>query len=158
MKKLYLLLIVPLLSLPFFGFVSSDSYPVYSGTLSYIDTQYSPVVNLNNQSINFWLNDYDVALSTNNYLVNVSANTLTGTIQIGNNEYNCRITSGSSVFEIYQQYQTSYGSSSTWVDYHLTPDSLPTNSAASFDSWIYVAILVPVVFLAVFGVVKFIMG
>lgn len=157
MKFKYLLLLLPLVIMFLMGFVDPNSYPVYSGSLSFIDTQYTPVQTLSG-SCQFWLNDYDCALSSDNYLVNVSSGSLTGTVQVGNTEYNCRISSGSSVFEIYQEYRTTYGTSSAWIDYHLIPDQLPSDSGSSFDSWLIVLAVAFLSILAVFGVVKFILG
>lgn len=158
MKKLYLLFLFPLLALPFFGFVDPDSYPVYSGSLSLVDSNYTPSVSLDGETVDYWLIDYDVSLSDSGYLVNVSGSTLTGSISVDGTEYSCRISSGSDVFEVYQKYSSSYSSSSAWIDYNLTPSVLPSDGGSSFDSWILFAVLIPVLILAFFGVVKFILG
>lgn len=159
MKKfLWLLFLLPLCSLFLMGFVDADSYPVYSGTLYIIDSQYTPVTSLSNKSCQYWLNDYDCAVDSLNCLVNVSGGTLSGSVLVNGTEYQCRISSGSNVFEIYQEYRTSYGSSNAWVDYNLMVDELPTDSGSSFQSWLVVLICSFVSVLAVFGLVKFIVG
>lgn len=159
MKKfLWLLLLIPLGSLFLMGFVDADSYPVYSGTLYINDSQYTPVTSLSNKSCQYWLNDYDCAVDSLNCLVNVSGGTLSGSVLVNGTEYQCRISSGSNVFEIYQEYRTTYGSSNAWVDYNLMVDELPTDSGSTFQSWLVVLICSFVSVLAVFGLVKFLVG
>lgn len=159
MKKIFwLLLLIPAAALTLLGFVDPDSYPVYSGTLYINDASYDPVTNLNNKSCQYWLNDYNVALDNLDCLVNVSSGTLTGSVLVDGIEYNCRISAGSNVFEIYQSYRTSYGTSNAWVDYQLMVDQVPSNVGSSFDSWLIVLVVVFVGLLAVFGLVKFIVG
>lgn len=159
MKRfIWLLFLLPLCSLFLMGFVDADSYPVYSGTLYINDSQYTPVTSLSNKSCQYWLNDYDCAVDSLNCLVNVSGGTLSGSVLVNGTEYQCRISSGSNVFEIYQEYRTSYGSSNAWVDYNLMVDELPTDSGSSFQSWLVVLICSFVSVLAVFSLVKFIVG
>lgn len=159
MKRfIWLLFLLPLCSLFLMGFVDADSYPVYSGTLYINDSQYTPVTSLSNKSCQYWLNDYDCAVDSLNCLVNVSGGTLSGSVLVNGTEYQCRISSGSNVFEIYQEYRTTYGSSNAWVDYNLMVDELPTDSGSSFQSWLVVLICSFVSVLAVFGLVKFIVG
>lgn len=159
MKRfIWLLFLLPLCSLFLMGFVDADSYPVYSGTLYINDSQYTPVTSLSNKSCLYWLNDYDCAVDSLNCLVNVSGGTLSGSVLVNGTEYQCRISSGSNVFEIYQEYRTTYGSSNAWVDYNLMVDELPTDSGSSFQSWLVVLICSFVSVLAVFGLVKFIVG
>lgn len=159
MKRfLWLLLLIPLAAMFMMGFVDADSYPVYTGTLYINDSQYTPVTSLSNQSCEYWLNNYDCAVDSLNCLVNVSGSTLSGTCLVDNVEYNCRISSGTNTFEIYQEYRTSYGTSSAWVDYNLYVDEVPTDSGSSFSSWLFALVALFVGLLATFGMVRFIVG
>lgn len=159
MKRfLWLLLLIPLAAMFMMGFVDAESYPVYTGTLYINDSQYTPITSLSNQSCEYWLNNYDCAVDSLNCLVNVSGSTLSGTVLVNNVEYNCRISAGTNIFEIYQEYRTTYGTSSAWVDYNLMVDELPTDSGSSFQSWILVLVGVFVSILAIFGLTKFIVG
>lgn len=159
MKRfLWLLLLIPLAALFMMGFVDADSYPVYTGTLYINDSQYTPITSLSNKSCEYWLNDYDCAVDNLNCLVNVSGGTLSGSCMVAGTEYNCRISSGTNTFEIYQEYRTTYGTSYAWVDYNLYVDEVPTDSGSSFSSWLIVLVVCFVCLFAVFGLVKFIVG
>lgn len=123
MKRL--LIILPILFLCLCSFVDADTVDVYTGDISFIDSEYN-VTRLSG-NIEYYLDDYSyLGLSSGGHLFNASNITLNGTAIISGTEYNIRMQPRSG-FEIQQTYITNNMTRTVWVSYNLTPDIIPSS-------------------------------
>lgn len=123
MKKI--LLFLPVLFLCLCSFVDPHTVDVYEGDLQYVSSDYD-VVRLSG-NISYYLDDYSyIGLSSGGHLFNASGDTVNGTGIVNGTEYNIRLQARSG-FEIEQTYTINNYTRTTWVQYNLTPDVIPSS-------------------------------
>lgn len=125
-SKIQILLLCIMLPLFLGSWVDGSSIDVYTGTIQYADTNGYNVANLSG-SISFYLSSYDdLALNESGYLVSAAPSVISGRLLTSQGaEFPCRF-SAFSGFQIEQSYY--YNGTyerTTWIDYNLTPDTLP---------------------------------
>lgn len=108
------------------SFVDSSLVDVYTGSISYLGSDY--VVTDLSGSIQYYLTDYDdISLDSNGMLYNIGSNTIYGCASIGGTDYSIRLNSLSGL-QIQQSYYTNGYLRSVWIDYDLVPHQLPVSS------------------------------
>lgn len=130
---------VSVIVLCFSGFVSSDTYPVCSGSVYLVPGQsYTPQTTLSGL-VEFYFNSYEgLIVDENGYLANMSTVQLTGELRVGSAVYPIRISAGASVIQVQQLRSGSMQQSSSWFSYDLVPQSLPSSMSLSAISLVYI--------------------
>lgn len=126
MKKiLACCLCIGVLVLTFCSWVDPNTVDVYTGSIQYVSSDYT-VTQLSG-SIQYFFDDYvHLALDSNGYLYNASEATVSGKALINGTEYNIQMLSLDG-FQIQQTYVSNTVTRTTWVDYNLSPDVLPSS-------------------------------
>lgn len=150
MKKIILL--IPFLFLFLCSFVDPSTIDVYEGNIQFVSSEYN-VTRLSGD-ITYYLDGYNVVgLSSGGHLFNASDDVLNGTAIIGGNEYNIRLQARSGL-EIEQTYTFNNYTRSTWVQYNLTPDIIPSQFQAPDITimLLFVVVFILVAFLVMRGI------
>lgn len=127
MKKFIVCVLCILSLVPLFcSWIDPKSYDVFSGSLIYV----SSAVNTNPTHLSgdceYYLDTYDgLALTSTGFLLSTGGS-YSGRVLVGGNEYPCRFTSFGE-FEIQQPYYQNNVERTTWVQYHLRSDTLPSS-------------------------------
>lgn len=138
MKFKKILFVFPLLALFLCSWVDRGTIDTYYGSITFIDSSYD-VAHLSGR-IEYYLMSYGyIGLSDNGSLLNGSPSTIKGVALINGVEYPMQLTSNGGV-QIQQEYIYNNMSRTTWVDYDLFPDVLP--SSYSFSDLAPILILV----------------
>lgn len=139
MKKRFILFF-PIFVLFLCSWVDPDTIDTYSGTISYRYSQYD-VIDLSG-SIEYYLMDYvQLGLSDDGTLLNGSPGTLKGTAYIYGSEYPIQLTSNGGL-QIQQTYYYNNIERSTWVEYDLYPDVLPSSYSLADLAPVFILFLV----------------
>lgn len=152
MKKL--LIILPLIFLMFCSFVDPATVDVYTGDITYVYSDQS-VTRLSGD-ITYYLDDYTIiGLTSGGHLFNASGDTVNGTAIIDGTEYNIRLEARSGL-EIEQTYTLNNYTRTTWVQYNLTPDIIPSQFQVPDITimLIFVVVFVLVAFLVMRGILS----
>lgn len=150
MKKI--LIILPIIFLMFCSFVDPSTIDVYEGNIQFVSSEYD-VTRLSGD-ITYYLDGYNIiGLSSGGHLFNASDDVLNGTAIIGGNEYNIRLQARSGL-EIEQKYTINNYTRTTWVQYNLTPDIIPSQFQAPDITimLIFVVVFILVAFLVMRGI------
>lgn len=138
MKKLFI--IFPLIILLFCSWVDRDTIDTYTGDITYVYSQYD-VTRLSGD-IEYFFDDYvHLGLSSAGYLYNASPDTISGVALIGGTEYSIQMQSLGGL-QIQQSYTSSGYTRTTWVDYYLDPDVLPSSFDLSELAPIFIVFLI----------------
>lgn len=122
MKKISLFLL-PIIFL-FCSWVDRDTIDTYTGTISFQSASYD-VTQLSG-SIEFYLMDYGhLGLDSSGGLLNASSNTIKGVALINGTEYPIQFLSNGGL-QIQQDYFSNTIWRTTWANYRLYPDELPS--------------------------------
>lgn len=114
-------------SLSLYGFASSEQYPIYSGSISFLSgsSSNSPFLELSGL-VDIWLNDYSsLTISEDSYLINAGTNQLIGEIRHSSGVYDIRMPAGADYIQVYQRKVSSSSSSYSYFNYNLTVDEPP---------------------------------
>lgn len=147
-----ILFIIPLLFLMLCSFVDPNTIDVYTGDIQFVDSQYS-VTRLSG-NIEYYLDDYEIIGTDNRgYLFNASDDTVNGHALINGTLYNIRLQARQG-FEIEQEYYNNNITRTTWVQYNLTPDIIPSQFQAPDITimLIFVVIFIAVAFIVMRGI------
>lgn len=124
MRKILCVLLCVFCFLSFCSFVDDDTIDVYTGNVIFQSSSYD-VTKLSG-SITYYLDNYeDICLTSGGGLFNGSNVSYYGTALIGGTEYNIRF-SPRSELQIEQVYYSNSIARSTWVNYMLVPDVIPS--------------------------------
>ena len=124
-----LLFIFPIITLFLCSWVDPTTVDTYSGYCRYVYSQYD-VVYLTGE-LEYYLMDYvPLGLSDDGSLLNVSPNTLKGIALIDGDEYPIQFSSNGGL-QIQQTYYTNNIERTTWVQYDLYPDVVPSSFSLS---------------------------
>lgn len=138
MKRIFI--IFPLIILLFCSWVDRDTIDTYTGDITYVYSQYD-VTRLSGD-IEYFFDDYvHLGLSSAGYLYNASPDSINGVALIGGTQYAIRMNSLSGL-EVQQTYYTNNIARSTWVEYNLDPDVLPSSFDLSELAPIFVVFLI----------------
>lgn len=138
MKRI--LIILPLLVLFMCSWVDPDTIDTYDGSIVFVSSDYD-VTRLSGR-IEYYLMDYGhLGLSDDGSLLNGSSSTISGVALINGTEYSIRFSSNGGL-QIQQYYTYNSITRSTWVDYKLYSDVIPTPFSYSDLAPIFVFFLV----------------
>lgn len=138
MKKLFV--IFPLIIFLFCSWVDRDTIDTYTGDITYVSSSYD-VTELSGD-IEYFFDDYvHLGLSSAGYLYNASPDTISGVALIGGTEYLIQMNSLGGL-QIQQTYISNTYTRTTWVDYNLRPDVLPSSFDLSELAPIFVVFLI----------------
>lgn len=138
MKRIFI--IFPLIILLFCSWVDRDTIDTYTGDITYVYSQYD-VTRLSGD-IEYFFDDYvHLGLSSAGYLYNASPDTISGVALIGGTEYAIQMTSLGGL-QIEQTYITNTYTRTTWVNYNLRPDVLPSSFDLSELAPIFIVFLI----------------
>lgn len=150
MKKI--LIFIPLLFLCLCSFVDPNTIDVYTGDIQYVGSQYS-VTRLSG-NIEYYLDDYEIiGTDDRGYLFNASDDVVNGHALIGGVEYNIRLQARQG-FEIEQEYVNNNITRTTWVQYNLTPDIIPSQFQAPDLTimLIFILVFIAIAFIVMRGI------
>jgi len=123
MKKLSLFLLPLILLLC--SWVDRDTIDTYTGSITFQSASYD-VTQLSG-TIEFYLMDYGhLGLDSSGALLNASSNTIKGVALINGIEYPIQFTSNGGL-QIQQDYISNSMWRTTWVNYRLYPEELPSS-------------------------------
>ena len=145
MKKSFIIILLLLfLSLYLCSFVNPSSTDTFSGTIIFNHSDYS-VTHLSGDA-EFAFPDYsDFALTDSGFLYNLSSSSKSGLMKLNGTTYEVRFTTHGEL-EVQQTYIYKDSNRTTWVDYHLRPDRLPSD--LSFGDILFISLTVITIILA----------
>lgn len=143
-KSFVLILLLFILSLYLCSFVNPSSTDTFTGTIIFNQSDY-PVVHLSGEAV-FVFPDYsDFAITDSGFLYNLSSSTKSGLMEINGTTYEVRFTTHGEL-EVMQTYISSGYDRSTWVDYHLRADRLPSD--LTFGDILFISLTVITILMA----------
>lgn len=131
MKKFLVFVLCLLCLVPLFcSWIDPNSYDVFSGSLIYVSSAANTSPTHLSGDCEYYLDSYDgLALSSSGFLQSCGSS-LSGRVLVGGKEYPCRF-SPFGEFEIQQPYYQNNYERTTWVQYHLRSDTLPSSLSST---------------------------
>lgn len=144
--------IVSLSALSFYGFASSSVYPIYSGTLTYMNDANTPPLYVLSGQCDFWLNDYSpITMTEASMLLNAGTAQLIGQVKINGIVYDIRVPAGYDYIQLNQQ-RSGTNQSFTYFNYTLRIERIPSKmSDESSSLWLIASVVCLVVPCAIIG-------
>lgn len=136
--------------LTFCSWVDPNTVDVYTGNISFKSSSYD-VTRLSGSIKYFFEDTVYLGLDNSGYLYNTSGTTVGGLALINGVEYNIQIPSLGGL-QIQQTYNSSGYERSTWVNYNLSPDVIPSAWELPELAIVFIAIIIIIVMcLILFG-------
>lgn len=144
MIKRFWPLLISLLILPFWlcSWVDQSSSDTFEGTIIFNSVDNNVNVTHLSGSGKFILNDYSTLCNTSSsFLYNYGSSGLVGTMNLNGTDYPIRFQSQSEL-QVQQSYTQNGQQRTTWVNYHLRADKLPSDLSVSEIALISVSITI----------------